>query len=185
MSQSPNRSITPYWMGLLGLRLFRLGNHPSLHNEPLKKWLSCLVSPVWRVSGLGTEKVTACSDGVKKEKKWTSFESLFRLCRLSMIPKAIESRHNVKTEVEIGRRVSDFWLSDDERRSFFPLVQTKTPGSRKKDHYHAKRHSKPWHCTFKTHKTRSLNTIAIAETQDLRFLNLKDFSILKVRGTLE
>ena len=103
-----------------------------------------------------------------------------------MIPKAIESRHNVKTEVEIlGRRVSDFWLSDDERRSFFPLVQTKTPGSRKKDHYHVKRHSKPQDSSYKTHKTRSLNTVAIAESQDLRFLNLKDFLILKVRSALE
>jgi len=58
--------------------------------------------------GLGTEKVTACSDGVKKEKHWTSFEAGFRLYMLFMITKAIEGRHNVKSEVEIGRRVSDF-----------------------------------------------------------------------------
>ena len=102
-----------------------------------------------------------------------------------MIPKAIESRHNVKPEEEIDRRVSDFWLSDDERRSFFPLVQTKTPGSRKKDHYHVKRHAKPQNSIYKTHKTRGLNTVTIAESQDLRFLNLKAFQILKVRGALE
>ena len=58
---------------------------------------------------------------------------------------------------------------------FFHLVQTKTPGSRKNDHYHVKRHSKPQNSSYKTPKTRSLNTVAIAETQDLRFLNLKDF----------
>ena len=104
--------------------------------------------------------VTACSDGVKKEKKWTSFESLFRLYMLSLIPKAIGSRHNVKSEVEIGRRVSDFWLSDDERRCFFPFVQTKMPGCRKKDHYHNKHHAKPWYCSFKTHRTRGLETVA-------------------------
>jgi len=45
---------------------------------------------------------------VKKEKKWTSFEAGFRLYMLYMIPKAIESRHNIKPEVEIGRKVSDF-----------------------------------------------------------------------------
>jgi len=45
---------------------------------------------------------------VKKEKQWTSFEAGFRLYMLFMITKAIEGRHNVKPEVEIGRRVSDF-----------------------------------------------------------------------------
>ena len=102
-----------------------------------------------------------------------------------MIPKAIASRHNIKTEVEIGRRVSDSWLSDDERWSFFPLVQTKTPGCRKNDHYHVQRHSIPQYSSYKTHKTRSLNTVAIAESQDLRLLNFKAFQLLKVRGALE
>ena len=102
-----------------------------------------------------------------------------------MITKAIKSHHNVKSEVEIGRRVSDFRLSDDQHRSFFPFVQTKTPGCRKKDHYHTKLHAKPWYCSFKTHKTRSLYTFAMMKTQDLRFLDLKDFFFLKVWDALE
>ena len=53
---------------------------------------------------------------------------------LFMVAKAIEGRHNVKPEVEVGSRVSDLWLSDNQHRSFLRLVQTKTAGSRKKEH---------------------------------------------------
>ena len=51
-----------------------------------------------------TFSVTARSDGVQKEKTLTRFETFFRLYMVYMIPKAIESRHNVKPEVEIGKR---------------------------------------------------------------------------------
>ena len=51
-----------------------------------------------------------------------------------MVAKAIEGRYNVKPEVKIGSRVSDFWLSDNQHRSFLRLVQTKKAGSYKKEH---------------------------------------------------